>query len=613
MQRMPLKFIADFKSFDRLASLRHGLILGATLLAFIATLFDGFSFALLAVLVTKITQTPVPAAASPVGVGGWIQSIEFIPDSFLAFVAGLGICMCSKIGLGYTANWLMSREYYRVLRQLRGKIFRAAIGLNQSSFSQLNPGHLHGLMTNSSAGMANKIREARMLLQKSASLAAYSLILFKIDPLLASLSLPLGATVAWTSKGLAERIRKSVGQGLTNESSFNGFISESFAVTPTIRQYCTHKPELVNFESISSNLSDSLYRNWLLHNRTGVMMELRSALTMLIVLGGLGFASSVGKFTFTSSIIAFVLTFYRLVGGVSEWVNHVKGVVGIRHVVQQITDLIELADKNSEIDSNQSGRCFPSFIHSLKLEDLSFGFDIELPLFKHLNLEFNAGQNIRIKGRSGIGKSTLTQVLSRLMEPHSGSILLNGYDAECYNLESWRKKVVIVSHDPKFRDATIADTVTYGLNASVTESLLYEILELVEIGYLYRSKPKDFKIGTSGSRLSHGQKLRIALAQALIRKPAVLILDEALNSVEPELANRLLKRMRLFLPDLILIVVSHNNISGFEPDLELELGDTGYFRLSQLPPKSQEVETSLSIPIHLNRSIEASTSSAPSV
>jgi ABC-type multidrug transport system fused ATPase/permease subunit len=570
-----LKMTEDFRAFDRLASIRLGLVLGATFLAFIATIFDGLSFALIASIVTMLVIPSSPSSTAETVTGGLGQLLAYFPNGYWALTICLGVCMCSRIGLGYASNWLMVREYFRILSALRHKIFRCAIGLNQNSFSHLNPGHLQGLLTGSSVGMASKIRDVRLLLQKSASIIAYSVILIRIDPRLAFLSLPLSFALAWTSRGVSDRIKRSVGHGLDNEYGFNSFVSESFTVASSIRQYCSHHVELRKFSAISSALSDSNYRSWLLSNYTNLMVEFRSVLTMLIVLGGVGIASSMVEFKFTTGLIAFVMTLQRLMVGVTEWVNHARGVEGFRQITQEISALVENANHNSELDSIHKGLNFPAKIDRLTLINLSFGIPGETPLFSNINLEVRAGQNIRIRGRSGIGKSTMTQVLTRLIDPHEGSILLNGVDADLYDLESWRNRIVIVNHDPRFRDAGISDVITYGMTSTVDKGLIDEIIEIVELRQWVSTKPIDFTIGSSACRLSHGQKLRLALAQALIRKPAILILDEALNSVEPELAKRLLDNIRRFLPESILIIVSHNSIAGFEPDVEIQLCEGG--------------------------------------
>lgn len=151
-----------------------------------------------------------------------------------------------------------------------------------------------------------------------------------------------------------------------------------------------------------------------------------------------------------------------------------------------------------------------------------------------LSLHIKSGSVVALVGHSGCGKSTIVSMLERLYDPDDGSITFGGTDLKNINLKAHRSKIGLVTQDPVLFAGTIRENIAYG---SVT-SPFHEVCEAARVGHAHdfiQSFPNkyDEHVGERGKSLSGGQKQRIAIARAILRKPALLILDEATSSLDP--------------------------------------------------------------------------------
>jgi ABC-type multidrug transport system fused ATPase/permease subunit len=151
-----------------------------------------------------------------------------------------------------------------------------------------------------------------------------------------------------------------------------------------------------------------------------------------------------------------------------------------------------------------------------------------------LSFNIKSGSVVALVGHSGCGKSTIVSMLERLYDPDEGSITFGGTDLKNINLKAHRSKIGLVTQDPVLFAGTIRENIAYG---SVS-SPFHEVCEAARVGHAHdfiQSFPNkyDEHVGERGKSLSGGQKQRIAIARAILRKPALLILDEATSSLDP--------------------------------------------------------------------------------
>ncbi len=199
------------------------------------------------------------------------------------------------------------------------------------------------------------------------------------------------------------------------------------------------------------------------------------------------------------------------------------------------------------------------FRGTVSFKDVTFTYpQAETAALKDISFHVPEGSTLGIVGRVGSGKSTILSLLARLYDPQQGSIQLDGIDISGYKVNDLRDQFAYVPQDPLLFSTSLRENITFGIK-DFTEQ---DIEEALEISRLIQDIP-DFpdglntEIGERGITLSGGQKQRVAIARAVIRKPPVIILDDALSAVDANTEERILANLKTFMNNRTAIIVSH--------------------------------------------------------
>ena len=185
------------------------------------------------------------------------------------------------------------------------------------------------------------------------------------------------------------------------------------------------------------------------------------------------------------------------------------------------------------------------------------------------------GSCLGIKGPSGAGKTTFGDLLAGLYLPQSGVITIGGEPLTGALLTCWREAISYVVQDPFLFHDTLRRNLTWACS-SVSEQEVWQALELAEAADIVRtmSRGLDTVVGERGMLVSGGERQRLALARAVLRRPTLFILDEATNAVDLETEHTILNRLKLLSPRPTLVIIAHRpeSLSGCERVLTLEKG-----------------------------------------
>ena len=208
------------------------------------------------------------------------------------------------------------------------------------------------------------------------------------------------------------------------------------------------------------------------------------------------------------------------------------------------------ADSNKDIKIN--------FNKNIVLNKINFSFK-KKKIINEFSLEIKKGDIIGIIGFSGEGKSTLMNILTGLLQPDSGKILVDGTDIN-ENLHMWQKKIGYISQETYLLDDNIRENICFGFDETeIKNDRLQKVLKEAQLDSFVQSLPdKEFTvIGNFGSRISGGQRQRIAIARALYTNPEILILDEATSSLDITNEEKIIEEMHQYKTDKTIIIVSH--------------------------------------------------------
>lgn len=201
-------------------------------------------------------------------------------------------------------------------------------------------------------------------------------------------------------------------------------------------------------------------------------------------------------------------------------------------------------------------------IEEIQLENVTFGYEEEQKVIKNADLSFKKNRKYLICGKSGIGKSTIINLILGFWNPNCGKILINGIDIKEYDIEQVRDRISIVSQKTFFLHDTIYNNLTNG-NVNFEEGLIHKVLKQVEMYDDVNKLPRkmDTIIGDDGMTLSGGQRQRLAIARALLKESDVFIFDEPTSALDLK-TERVIAKTIENIRNKIVIIVSHSNVFG---------------------------------------------------
>jgi len=220
--------------------------------------------------------------------------------------------------------------------------------------------------------------------------------------------------------------------------------------------------------------------------------------------------------------------------------------------VNRVMDLLE-----TQLPKQSTKEFSGAIKGELKFENISFAY-ADTPTLRDINIEIPAGSTVAFVGGTGSGKSTLLKLLLRFLSPDKGRILFDGQDIADINSAALRKQLGYVAQDPFLTDGSIADNIAYGEHDADPKAV-ETAADAAEASEFIAGLPKGLssEVGERGTQLSGGQRQRIALARALYRNPAVLILDEATSAVDNETEAAIQRSLTRVSKNRTTIIVAH--------------------------------------------------------
>ncbi|MNM15885.1 putative multidrug export ATP-binding/permease protein [compost metagenome] len=270
-------------------------------------------------------------------------------------------------------------------------------------------------------------------------------------------------------------------------------------------------------------------------------------------------------------------------------VGPVQSLLGLYVAVQRMAvslgRVMELKQEAVAVHQTANPQPIPDGPGELRLEALSFAHEgRQGAVLNNVQVSIPGGLKVAISGASGVGKSTLIDLLQRFYDPDAGRILLDGTDLRELDLAALRRRIAVVSQDIVLFRGTLAQNLAYGVPEASREEL-ERVVRLARLDSLVDSLPLglDGLLGERGQQLSGGQKQRIAIARAVLQAPAILVLDEATSAVDEATEREVIAAIDQLFAGRTRILISHRASTLADADLHLQLHD------GQLQVLAQEV------------------------
>jgi ATP-binding cassette, subfamily B, bacterial len=252
------------------------------------------------------------------------------------------------------------------------------------------------------------------------------------------------------------------------------------------------------------------------------------------------------------AFLAYLAMFYTPLTSIAEATTWFASFFATIH---RIGDLLDVPGESPE---SLAGNVPERLQGRVDFQLVTFGYDKSRPVLEDINFAIRAGEMIGVVGRSGSGKSTLVSLIGRLYQPDSGRVLIDGMDVRRLDAHALRRQIGMVPQEPFLFRGSIRDNITYGYATATPEQILLAARQADAHEFVMR-QPLAYhtQLGEGGSGLSGGERQRMSIARALLFDPAILILDEATASVDPESEMAICRAVRRGARQRTTIVIAH--------------------------------------------------------
>ena len=496
-------------------------------------------------------------ASADIAAVEWIRRIiEYInsdQDDFSIYLVLALIFIALGRGAGFfVGNYFMSRVGFGIVHDLRSELFSKLINLPKNFFDQNQSGQLINRITftttqvSGAASNAIKtfVREGFLLV----GLLAYMLTLNWKLTLLLLITTPFIALIVYVA---GRRLRKLAKTIQTAMGDVTHLASEAVDGNLEIKSFNAEKYEKDRFLAANaSNKNQNLKLEATSNLATPIIQLLVSVSLSIVAYFALG--SQLGIELSAEDFVAFITAAGLMAKPIRQLSN-------INAVIQKgLAAAVEIFDQLDAKEEDDTGELDSDIIGNIRFSDVSFAYNSKESVLDNLNFEIIQNETIAIVGKSGSGKSTIANLISRFYSDYSGTISIDDVSILDYQLSHLRKSISIVNQSPTLFNDTIEKNIAYGDN-DIDQAKLKEAAEISGCNEFISRLPEGFKseIGDDGVLLSGGQRQRIAIARAFYKDSPIIILDEATSALDNESELIVQEAIEQLINNRTTIVIAH--------------------------------------------------------
>jgi subfamily B ATP-binding cassette protein MsbA len=453
----------------------------------------------------------------------------------------------------YLSAVAFSNVKTNVLRLLRNRLHRSATNQDFATWSSQQQGQWLSAMSNDVVEYeANVLDSLRMIVASSLTMIIYVVMLLYLDwklTLLVVFVMLVGTLLLSASRRLKRRSRQLQalnGELLSTTQETIDSLKEIKAATAI--EYVNQRQREQN--SLFTKRRVSLYRQ--IYAASPLSDFVGNIIVVVILIIGayrvLGDAATLSASLFVSYIMIYVL----LLTPIKDFSNAIAQLKKGRGVEDRLREMASAA--SNCVPSGDKGGEGKGKIESIIFKDVSFGYG-EAEVINHLNLDLPMHCHIAVTGESGSGKSTFGRLLAGLIEPRSGSILINGHLSNAMERASL---IAYIPQEPMLFNDTIEENIRFG-REWISQEDIDEAVRVAQVTPIVDSLPNGLQsnIGDGGCLLSGGERQRVSIARALAGKPEVVVMDEATAALDAATETRFTHSLRQMLINHTVVIIAH--------------------------------------------------------
>jgi len=508
----------------------------------------------LSCVVTNIIWVQFPAV-----LGNAVNRIEHgTTHKEVLFLAGLLVLISLAKGIFlYSQRWVLIGISRDIELDLRNDLFRKLEQQDSGFYQRYRTGDIMARMTNDLNAVRMLLGPGLMYSANTIFLSVFAMFfMIRISPYLTLVALAPMPLASILVQYFGSRIHSRFERIQASFSDISAQAQENYSGARLVRAFAREESEISIFERLNREYIRRSLRLVQLMGMLWPTLEFVLGVSMIITLlvGGhlvISGRINVGEFVAFNTYMILLIWPIIAVGWVinifERGTASVKRIDELLHAEPSIDD--RAADSSIGHDTVLKGE--------IEFRNLNFSYG-DTPVLKDISLRIPAGSSLAIVGPTGCGKSTLVNLISRIYDAPEGALLIDGRPVRDYPLDVLRRNIGMVPQETFLFSETIRENLAFGAPQATQEDLL-EAAEAAHIRQEFEEFPQGFQtmVGERGVTLSGGQKQRSAIARALVRRPAILILDDALASVDTYTEERILGGLHRFTASSTTILISH--------------------------------------------------------
>jgi len=480
------------------------------------------------------------------------------------FLALIGLFLLRSI-VSYFNTIRVTLVGQRIVRDLRLRLYKKLHELSISFFDKTKTGTIISRMMDDVAIVQNMITGGTIqLLTDFITLIVVTGILLKMNWKMTIITFVFLPLYAANFKYFIGKIREMSFATREKMDEILGTLQERITGAQVVKTFVKEKHETRAF---TSDIRESLNLN------------------MKTVLFGAGFGSTAALLSGIGSSTVFCYGMWEVIRG-NMTIGDVMAFAGltgylfgpitrfanvssmVQRAATSIARIFEILEKTPDVVDDPSLPALPRVRGHVKFENVSFWYEEGKPVLVDINLEVLPGQKVAFVGHTGCGKTTLINLLLRFYNPTKGRILIDGYDISSVNMKSLREQIGVVLQDVVLFNDTVRENIRYGKSDATDEEII-EAAKIAEIHDTIERLPQGYDtiLGEGGVKLSLGERQRIAIARAVIKDPAIIVLDEATSSLDSESETLIQKALKHALAGRTSLIIAHRLSTIVNADL----------------------------------------------
>ena len=477
-----------------------------------------------------------------------------------------------RIVMRFMSSYLSHKAAWYLVGDLRTKVYNKLIHMHLGFFHDKQTGDLMSRVINDTRDF--ELLYAHLIPESITNIVTFAgvlIVLLTINPKLALITCAPIPLILLSGLIFAKKVRPYFRINQQKVGELNGKLQDNLSGTHEIQafgreEYETERINEKNFEQVVAMLR-ALKVSAIFHPT----VEFISSLGTILVVGFGGYLAYAEGLQ-VEDIVAFLLylsLFYQPITGLANLVENMQqSLAGAERVIAILDAPIEIHDSPDAID-------LKDVKGEITFDHVSFSYIDGVPVLNDVSFTCKPGEMLALVGATGVGKTTITELIARFYEPDSGRILIDGHDIKDVTLSSLRQNISMVLQDTFLFNGTIAENIAYA-RPEATREEIKEAAKAANIDKEIEAMPEgyDTLTGERGVKLSGGQKQRIAIARAILRRSPIIILDEATAAVDVETERQIRDAINSLSGKRTIVAIAHrlSTIRSAEQILVIEDG-----------------------------------------